>query len=288
MIDAKRKAIIFLTISFLLALVAAGVILVQINQAQQKLGKTVSVAAAAQDIKSYHEIKDSDIKWVQLPQSSAYSSLITNEKDFKDAISVAAVKEGELLTKALVRKKLDIPVNDRVVWLNATKIVLIDQEVAEGDFVDIIVTEELNGSLNTKRQFQNVSVVQVEEQNEGPSRIKISLNVENAERVIHYQNSAIQIRVLRVNQASSGEKDLKEITEQETLNNEQEKTSSKPPAVDKAENQKQDNNTNAEEAEKNKTQDKEQQPKEPAAQKEKPADQNQQQSSNESKSDNKK
>ena len=205
MIDAKRKAIIFLTISFLLAVVAAGVILVQINQAQQKLGKTIPVAAAAKDINSYNEIKDSDITWVQLPQSSAYSSLITNERDLQDAISVAAVKEGELLTKALVRKKLDIPLDDRVVWLNATKIVLIDQEVAEGDLVDIIVTEDVKGELNTKRQFQNVRVVQVEGQREGAPRIKITLNVGNAERIIHFQNSAIQIRVLRVNQASTGD-----------------------------------------------------------------------------------
>lgn len=205
MIDAKRKAIIFLTISFLLAIVAAGVILVQINQAQQKLGKTIPVAAAAKDIKSYNEIKESDIKWVQLPQSSAYSSLITNERDLQDAISVAAVKEGELLTKALVRKKLDIPLDDRVVWLNATKIVLIDQEVAEGDLVDIIVTEDVKGELNTKRQFQNVRVVQVEGQREGAPRIKISLNVGNAERMIHFQNSAMQIRVLRVNQAPTGD-----------------------------------------------------------------------------------
>ncbi|MBU8881361.1 hypothetical protein BGM26_20795 [Bacillus sp. FJAT-29790] len=236
MIDAKRKAIIFLTSSFLLAIVAAGVILVQINQAQQKLGKTIAVAAAAKDIKSYHEIKETDIEWIQLPQSSAYSSLITSEKDFKDAISVAAVKKGELLTKALVRKKLDIPINDRVVWLNATKIVLIDQDVAVGDLVDIIVTEEVSGSLSTKRQFQNTSVVQVDEQNEGPPRIKISLTVENAEKIIHYQNSAVQIRVLRVNQATSGEKNLKEVNEQKAPKNEQENANTKPLEAETMEN----------------------------------------------------
>ncbi|MEH7346244.1 SAF domain-containing protein [Bacillus sp. JJ1532] len=280
MIDAKRKAIIFLTISFLLAIVAAGVILVQINQAQQKLGKTVAVATAAKDIKSYHEIKESDIEWIQMPQSSAYSSLIRSENDFKDAISVAEVKEGELLTKALVRKKLDIPINDRVVWLNATKIVLIDQDVAEGDLVDIIVSEEVNGSLQTKRQFQNVSVVQVEKQNEGPSRIKISLNVENAERIIHYQNSAVQIRVLLVNQASSSEKNEQDAVEQKAPQKEKEKASDKPPAAETTEDQKADASNDAKSAE---------QAKNAAEQKEKPVEQNQQQqSSNELKSEDKK
>ncbi|MEH7392348.1 SAF domain-containing protein [Bacillus sp. JJ1503] len=266
MIDAKRKAIIFLTISFLLAIVAAGVILVQINQAQQKLGKTVAVATAAKDIKSYHEIKESDIEWIQMPQSSAYSSLIRSENEFKDAISVAEVKEGELLTKALVRKKLDIPINDRVVWLNATKIVLIDQDVAEGDLVDIIVSEEVNGSLQTKRQFQNVSVVQVEKQNEGPSKIKISLSVENAERIIHYQNSAVQIRVLLVNQASSGEKNEPDAVEQKAPQKEQEKASDKPPAAETTEDQKVDANNDAKS---------EEQVRDVAEEKEKPVEQNQ-------------
>ncbi|RYI25293.1 hypothetical protein EVU96_24410 [Bacillus infantis] len=209
MIDSKRKAIIFLTLSFLLALIAAGVILVQINQTQQKLGKTIAVAAASKDITSYHEIEESDIKWVELPQSSAYESFITDEKDLKEAITVIDLKEGDLLTSTLVRKKLDIPADERVVWLNATEIVLIDQLVAEGDLVDIIVTQEIKGALKTNRILENIPVVQVEEQEEGAPRIKISLSIDQAESVIHYQNSAVQIRVLRVNQAMSGTEELK-------------------------------------------------------------------------------
>ena len=56
MIDAKRKAIILLTIAFLLAVAAAGVIVVQISNTQERLGKTVEVAAAAKDIYSNQEI----------------------------------------------------------------------------------------------------------------------------------------------------------------------------------------------------------------------------------------
>lgn len=201
MIDSKRKAFIFLSISFLLALVTAGVILVQINQAQEKLGKTVLVAAASKSITSYHEIKDSDFKWVEMPVTSAYSSFITDKNDLSEAITVINVKEGDLLTKSLVRKKLDIPDNERVVWLNATEIVLIDQLVAEGDLVDIIVAYETPEGLKTTRVMQSVQVVQVEEQEEGSPRVKVSLPVDKAELLIHHQNSGKQIRVLRVNQA---------------------------------------------------------------------------------------
>lgn len=209
MIDAKRKAIIFLTISFLLAVVTAGLILVQINEAQKKLGKTVQVAAASKNIRSYHEFGESDVTWVELPATSAYESFITSEKELEEAISVVNLKEGELLTDSLVRKKLDIPANERVVWLNATEIVLIDQQVAEGDRVDIvIVNKNESDQLETKRILENVPVVQLEEQEEGSPRVKVALSIKDAEDVIHYQNAAVQIRVLRVNQASAGKEEV--------------------------------------------------------------------------------
>ncbi|UYZ22289.1 Flp pilus assembly protein CpaB [Mesobacillus jeotgali] len=212
MIDSKRKAIIFLTISFLLALVAAGVILVQVNQAQEKLGKTVAVAAVKKDVKSYYELAKKDIEWIQLPSESAQKGFITDEKDLEDVITVVDLKKGDLLTRNLVRKKLDIPENERVVWLNATEIVLVDQKnIAPGDLVDIIVTTGKEDKMQTKRIFQNVYVVEVEEVDEEPPRVRISVPIEDAESLIHYQNSAKQIRVLRVNQASSGKQELKEV-----------------------------------------------------------------------------
>lgn len=202
MIDSKRKAILFLTIAFVLAIIASGVILVQINEAKAQLGETVMVAAAASTIGSYHEINESDIKWVELPKSSAYESFITDEEQIEDAIAVVELREGELLTRSIVRKKLNIPDNERVVWLNPTENVLIDQQVAEGDRVDIIVSYEVGDGVETKRLLSGVSVVQVEEGKEMGPVVKISLPIEDAEQLIHYQNLAKQVRVLRVNQAS--------------------------------------------------------------------------------------
>lgn len=231
MIDSKRKAIIFLTISFLLALVAAGVILVQINQAQEKLGKTVAVAAVKKDMKSYYELTKKDIEWIQLPSESAQKGFITDEKDLEDVITVVNLEKGDLLTRNLVRKKLDIPENERVVWLNATEIVLVDQKnIAPGDLVDIIVTTGKEDKMQTKRIFQNVYVVEVEEVDEEPPRVRISVPIEDAESLIHYQNSAKQIRVLRVNQAASGKQELKESAESQSTAVPEQKPQEQKPA----------------------------------------------------------
>ncbi|MFI8578227.1 Flp pilus assembly protein CpaB [Rossellomorea aquimaris] len=242
MIDSKRKAIIFLTLSFILAVVAAGVILVQISQAQERLGETVKVAAAAGEIKSYHEIKSSDIKWIELPKNSAYQSFITDEEELKNVISLVDIKEDDILTGTLIRDKVNIPADERVVWLNATEIVLIDQGVVEGDQVDIIVSREIDKKLETKRLLSNVPVVQIETSDEKPEegpaqRVKISLSVEEAEKLIHYQNFAKQIRVLRVNQVaddkettqgvSTEEKKETEVKKEEKPKEEQKETQAK-------------------------------------------------------------
>ena len=143
-----------------------------------------------------------DIEWVKFPKNSA-SSFITDKSELEEVITLVDLKEGDLLTKNLVRKKLDIPANERVVWLNATDIVLEDQQVKVGDLVDIIVSRELERKVETKRLLSNIKVV--ERDKEGG--IKISLPLEQAEKLIHYQNFAKQIRVLVVNQVNDNKED---------------------------------------------------------------------------------
>ncbi|WP_377891799.1 hypothetical protein [Alkalihalobacillus sp. R86527] len=218
MIDAKRKALIFLTLAFILAVVAAGFILNQIRMAQESLGETVKVAAAGSDIRSYTSLDKSDIEWVEMPRSSQVSSFIQDEKELDEAIAVVKLNDGDILTKNVVRKKLDIPAENRVVWLNPTTNVLIDQAITEGDLVDVYSVMETKSGVTTERLLETVPVVQQEEiqsdnkedESFGPA-IRVSLNLEEAEKLIHAQNAAKQIRILRVNQiAAEAEKAKKE------------------------------------------------------------------------------
>ncbi len=210
MIDAKRKALIFLTLAFILAVIAAGFILNQIRIAQESLGETVKVAAAGSDIRSYTSLDKGDIEWIEMPKSSQVSSFIQDEQDLEEAIAVVNLKDGDLLTKNIVRKKLDIPAENRVVWLNPTSNVLIDQAITEGDLVDVYSVMEMKEGVTTERLLENVSVVQQEkieskdqdEESFGPA-IRVSLTLDEAEKLIYAQNAAKQIRVLRVNQIAA-------------------------------------------------------------------------------------
>jgi Flp pilus assembly protein CpaB len=215
MIDAKRKALIFLSLAFILAIVTAGLILNEIKQAQTAMGETVKVASAEEDIGSNKPIKEDQITWVEMPKSSVVSSFIQDGRELEKKIALVNIKEGDILSKNMLRSNVDIPADHRVVLLNPTENVLIDEDVKPGDLVDIIVSTEEKDGLKTQRLLKNVSVVQsnsqtVETEDKEKAKfnqIKVSLNVKDAEQLIHYQNKAKQIRVLLVNTVSEETKE---------------------------------------------------------------------------------
>ncbi|SFE74165.1 Flp pilus assembly protein CpaB [Alteribacillus iranensis] len=207
MLDAKRKAMIFLAAAFIFAVLATALILNEIRNAQASIGETIKVAVADEDIPTYTELKEDMVSWEEVPASSSISSYVREASELEGSISIVPVKKGDLLTKNIVRSSLEIPQDHRVVWLNATDNVVMDQAIAEGDQVDIVVTYSSSSSdTRTRRLFKSVDVVQraePEEEEDIPASLNVSLPIEDAEDLIHYQNTADQIRVLLVNQVQS-------------------------------------------------------------------------------------
>ncbi|MDQ0337880.1 pilus assembly protein CpaB [Caldalkalibacillus uzonensis] len=200
MIDAKRKAFVFLTLAFILAVITGALILNEVRSIQADM-VMVKVAVAKQDLPTYTLISPDIVDWVEIPYSENMSSFVTQEADLEDAIVIVNLSKGDLITRNILRSQMDLPDNHRVIWLNATNNVVMDQAVAEGDTVDIIITyQEGNSGLQTTTMFKNVSVVQRIDHEEGADEIKISMSQEDAERFIHFQHTAEHIRVLLVNQ----------------------------------------------------------------------------------------
>ncbi|MCR2823697.1 Flp pilus assembly protein CpaB [Lederbergia panacisoli] len=207
MISAKRKAFIFLTIAFLLAIMTGWFINSQVSEAKELMGQSVKVAVAKNDVSAYTEITPEMIDWLSIPKSSAVSSFLTSEKEMEDHLFIVNMKKGDLITRNLIRSRVDIPEGYRIVWLNPTENVIMDQEIFVGDKVDIISSfkSDNEGRIETKRIMNNIDVIQsesiqLEDKNNTGMAIKVSLTIQQAEQLIHMQNTADQIRVLRVNQ----------------------------------------------------------------------------------------
>ncbi|SDH74659.1 Flp pilus assembly protein CpaB [Alteribacillus persepolensis] len=250
MLDAKRKAMIFLAAAFILAVLATALILNEMRNVQASLGETIEVAVADENIPTYTEINEEMISWEEVPASTEISSYVRESSELEGSISIVPVQQGDLMTKNILRSSVDVPDDHRVVWLNATNNVVMDQAVAEGDQVDIIVSySSSNADQRTRRLFTSVDVVQrteSEEEEDIPASIKVSLPIDEAEDLIHYQNTADQIRVLLVNQvqtnpnedpqAPSGNEE--EASEgQEEANEDQDAANEEEEAVNETENE---------------------------------------------------
>lgn len=220
MLDAKRKAMIFLALAFILAILAATLLLNEIRNAQASLGETIQVAVAKEDIQTYTPLDESMITWENIPASTEISSYVQDEQELVSTVSIVPVKKGDLITKNILRSTVDVPEDHRIVWLNATENVVMDQTVVEGDQVDIIVSYQSKRSeTRTVRMFDGVDVVQrvepEEDEDDKEASIKVSLPIEEAEELIHFQNTANQIRVLLANQAEVEVTKDKEETKEE-------------------------------------------------------------------------
>lgn len=252
MVDTKRKAMIFLSLAFVLAVVTAWLVVDQVGQAQATLSETTKVAVAKTDIQAYTEITADMIDWVDLPASSDLPSLVQDEKELEGHVAIVNLEKGEPFTVNLVRSRMDIPNDHRVVWLNPTNNVVLDQSVVEGDKVDIIVSYKSGSGIRTERILENIPVVQSQELKSGDDEsniaLKVSLPVSQAEQLIHMQNTAEQVRVLRLDQLQEAEQPSEEQPSEQPPQ-EQTKEESQDSAEKQAASQKEQSKDNEEEKE---------------------------------------
>lgn len=207
MFDAKRKALIFLAIAFILAIITANAIITRLGEVEASLGEQITVAIAKEDITTYTIITPELLDWIQVPRGKhVESSLVLSEMDISNMIAIINIRKGELVTQNMLRNASQLPPDERVVWLNATPNVLFDQAVAVGDLVDIIITYEIEDDIFTSREFLQVRVVSVEPNTVNPDIpfVKVALPIQDAVQLIDFQHTATHIRVLLSTQVQQG------------------------------------------------------------------------------------
>lgn len=203
MVDIKRKAIIFFILAFVLAVVASGIVVNEWRNIRASWGETVRVAIANKDILPYTKITSDLISWTDMPRQFVTDTFISDEEALKKSITIVDVKKGDFFTKNVTRNQSELSPFERIVWLNISSNVFLDQIVAPGDRVDLIITHQDQQNVVTERLFSNIPVIQREPLDQGKFAIKVVLPLNDAEKLIYYQNTANQIRVLLSNQVES-------------------------------------------------------------------------------------
>ncbi|WP_082306768.1 Flp pilus assembly protein CpaB [Bacillus sp. FJAT-27245] len=229
MLESRRRAIIFLVISFLLASSAGLFFLQKVKAINSELGGMTKIYVAAAQIPSRSLIQPNQVKVVEIPNRFVNNAHVTDVKELINKVLVVPLSEDDMITKNMIKPVSETrSENDRLVTLFYGERTQADQPLQALDRVDIIVSQRIKGQEPITEVFMKDVLVSAVIANKSKiSGISVEVPADDAPRLIHMQNYADSLRILKAN-VGQGE----EITAQPAG----EKPAEAPPAApDKAE-----------------------------------------------------
>lgn len=200
MLEARRRAAIFLLLAFILAAVAGYLVLEKVKQLNAELGGMIEIYVANGNIPAREPINTTQLTKMEIPQKFLTSSHITSDSDIIGQVSVVPLKEGDIITSNMLKNHSNLlNENNRLVALIRTDKVVFDQEVSALDRIDIIVSQEVDGEKKTELLMKDVAVAYAQGTGENFAGVAVEVSVNDATKLIHIQHYADHIRVLKAN-----------------------------------------------------------------------------------------
>lgn len=200
MLEAKRRAAVFFILAFILAAVTGYMVLQKVKDLNSELGAMTKVYVAKADIPSRTIIQENQVTVMELPNKFVTDSHITSFNDLEYQVSVVPLSEGDMITQNMIKPASNLQdENNRLVTLHRTDKVQFDQVIEALDRVDIIVSTEENGERNTSVFMKDVVVRFSQGSGEKFAGIAVEVTADEAPKLIHMQNYAEHIRILKAN-----------------------------------------------------------------------------------------
>ncbi|WP_100406430.1 SAF domain-containing protein [Bacillus solitudinis] len=200
MLESKRRAIIFLVLAFLLAVVAGFVFLQKVSAINSELGGMTEVFVANKEVYSRALISPEDVMVMSIPNRFVTESHIVDYQDLQNKVSIVPLSEGDLITKNMLKDYAQLQNEEnRLITVMAGTSVVFDQQLEAMDRVDIIVSENFDGKPNTTLFMRDVLVARVASSGGEFQGVQLEMSVEQAQPFIHRQNYADQMRLLKSN-----------------------------------------------------------------------------------------
>ncbi|SDJ02232.1 SAF domain-containing protein [Natribacillus halophilus] len=220
MLESRRRAIIFLGLALIVALIAGLLFFQQVQSIQTELGGSTEVYVADSNVPSREMISEDNISTMEIPNRFVTSSHITDPSELEEMVSVVPLSEGDLLVENILRPYSDVTdENHRLVALHQGDGVQFDQELEALDRVDLVVSHSFEDDDETEVLMSDVPVAMVMqggEENDAMTGAALEIPADDAPEIIHMQNYADSIRVLKAN-LGEGDVDLQEIIEDDEL-----------------------------------------------------------------------
>ncbi|EST54333.1 hypothetical protein T458_13465 [Brevibacillus panacihumi W25] len=200
MLESKRRAIIFLALSILLAAGAGFLFLKKIKDLNAQLGEMVEIYVANTDIASRALIQPDQITTREIPKKFADDSYITDKASLKNQVTVVPLSKGNIITKNIIKPATTVrDQNNRLVTVYASGKIVFDQQLEALDRVDIIVSHNDNGKPATEVFMKDVPVAMVAKSDDQFRGVALEMPFEQVPIFIHQQHYAQVMRILKSN-----------------------------------------------------------------------------------------
>ncbi|WP_340084707.1 SAF domain-containing protein [Siminovitchia sp. FSL H7-0308] len=206
MLESKRKAIIFFSISLLLAITAGMLILKKVQALNTNLGTMVQVVAANQDIPSRTLIRPEDITFEEIPQKYLKDYHITNTEKLVNKVSMVPLSKGDIITGNMLKQTSSVvEENNRLISVMRSDRIIFDEQLEALDRVDIIVSHRFDSKEQTTYFMKDVKVARVSKEKNKFKGVQLEIPTEQAPQLIHMQNYADSVRIVKANVGKPGE-----------------------------------------------------------------------------------
>ncbi len=208
MLESKRKAIIFIVLSILLAVTAGFLVLKKVQALNTNLGTSVKIFVASKEISSRTLITPQNIKTEEIPKKFLKDYHITNVDELVNKVSVVPLSEGDIITKNILKQASSVvDENNRLITLMQNERVFFDEPLEALDRVDIIVSHRFSGKEETSLFMRDVKVSRVAKKDNKFQGVQLEVSIDKAPELIHMQNYADSLRIIKANVGKEEETD---------------------------------------------------------------------------------
>ncbi|MFD2442569.1 SAF domain-containing protein [Bacillus sp. CGMCC 1.16607] len=200
MLESKKRAAIFLLLAFVLALVAGYLVYEKVRDLNAELGGMTKIYIAKGNIPVRSLIQENQITTMEIPNKFKNPAHITNKDELVNMVLVVPLSKDEIITKNMLKPFSNLrEENNRLVAMYPSEKVQFDQVIEALDRVDIVISKEEKGEPKTEIFMRDVPVAFAQGNGDQFAGVALEVKLEDAPKLIHIQNYADKIRILKAN-----------------------------------------------------------------------------------------
>ena len=183
----------------------------------------MNVYAAKSDIASRQDITPDLITTKEIPKKYLENYHITNISDLENKVAVVPLSAGDVISKNVLKQSsVVMEEHNRLISVMSDERVFFDESLEALDRVDIIVSEKFGDKPKTTIFMKDVKVARIAKKSDKFAGVQLEVPLEQAPQLIHMQNYADSVRIVKSNVGQPAEeleeagKEDKEVKQAET------------------------------------------------------------------------